>query len=103
GGRLRRARPGGSDGAADERFHRRLREHHRATGDRHRDRNPELIELIDDALGERRLVWSRRVARGGGRAVLGRGTLMLAPVIESGDSTKPDPSAVQLAAIEQES
>ena len=99
----RRARARQSDRAADERFHRRLREHHRAAGDRHRDGNPELIELIDDALGERRLVWSRRVVRDGVRVVLGRGTLMLAPVIESGDSTKPDPSAVQLAAVEQES
>src|SRR6478735_1458229 len=99
----RRARARQSDRAADERFHRRLREHHRAAGDRHRDRNPELIELIDDALGERRVVWSRRVARDRVRVVLGRGTLMLAPVIESGDSTKPDPSAVQLAAVEQES
>ena len=44
-------------------------------------------------------MWSRRIGRDGVRVGLGRGTLVLPPVVESGDSTRPDPSATQLAAV----
>ncbi len=95
----RRARSRRSARAADEHFERRLRDHHRLAGDRHRARNPDLVELIDDALDERRLVWSRRTGRDGVRVGIGRGTLVLPPVVESGDSARIDPSATQLAAV----
>ncbi len=99
----RRARARRSGRAADELFERRLGEHHRVAGERHRARNPELVELVDDALGERRLVWSRRTARDGLRVVIGRGTLMLHPTLESDGFNRPEPSASQLAAVQRAS
>ena len=88
-----------SDRAEAEHFEQRLRDHHRIAGERHRARNPELVDLIDDALGERRLVWSRRIGREGLRVVLGRGTLVLPPALGPGDPTRSGPSAAQLAAV----
>ena len=95
----RRARARRSARAADAHFEQRLRDHHRLAGDRHRARNPDLAQLIGDALGERHLVWSRRIGRDGVRVGLGPGTLALQPVVESGDSSRPDPSATQLATV----
>ena len=95
----RRARARRSARAADAHFEQRLRDHHRLAGDRHRARNPDLAQLIGDAFGERHLVWSRRIGREGVRVGLGPGTLALQPVVESGDSSRPDPSATQLATV----
>ncbi|MET0663256.1 MAG: hypothetical protein ABWZ42_09010, partial [Ilumatobacteraceae bacterium] len=95
----RRALARRSARVADAQFERRLSDHHRLAGDGHRARNPELVDLIDDVLGARRGVWSRRIVRDGVRVGLGSGTLVVQPVVESDDSATPDPSATQLAAV----
>ncbi len=97
--RRRRARL--ADRRADEQFEAQLRERHQQLVARHGARNPELTELLTDALGERRLVWSRRIGRDGVRVVLGRGTLLVPPVIAADGSARAEPPAAQLAAIQR--